>query len=427
MAERVIVIGAGVAGLTAARLLAEADLDVLVLEARDRIGGRVWTVDTADATWEMGAQWVHGPHGNPLADHLQRLGIPLRSDGAWGMGTAVWKEGTGWLDGPLATWVVAAPSDWSPAQAAVRASDDRFSSGVDWYLRSRRLSGPVAELVRFTLTEISASIFTGGPPDEVSLIGSATYRSGEGGNAYVPGGYRRLVDQLADGLDIATSEEVVEVEETDREVIVDSSNTTHKADRVVVAVPLGVLAAGGMTFHPPLPHLHAEALGRLAMGTVEKVLLRFPERFWPDHVRRVVLVRPDRRFPVWVDVSSQANSPTLCGFFNVDRSGLINVPASERIALAADALRRAFGPDMPQPTHSVTTEWRDDPYSGGSYSYIPTGANPSHMEILATPVSTRLVLAGEHTVAEYHGTVHGAFLSGRRAAARLLTEISSRS
>ncbi|GIU92466.1 MAG: amine oxidase [Acidimicrobiia bacterium] len=417
MAERVIVVGAGVAGLTAARLLSEAGMDVLVLEARDRVGGRVWTSRLADATVELGAQWIHGPHGNPLTDHISHVGLPLRSDGSWGMGTAVWWRG-GWADAALASW--ANPCDWSAEQALAHVSDDRFSTGVGWYLEDRALEGEVAAVVDFALSQVHAPLFVGGPPDRVSLTGSAAYRTGEGGNAYLPGGYRLLVEGLASGIEISMSEEVLSVEETDREVMVATSAATHRADRVVVAVPLPVLDR--IEFDPPLPARHAEALTRIAMGTVEKVVLVFADRFWPHHARRFLL--GGSPFPVWVDTTAQAGRPTLCGFFNVVTADLVTASLSDRIGRALDALGEAFG-RAPEPVAAVATEWLDDPYAGGSYSYLPVGSTPEEMEILGTPVSPRLVLAGEHTVVEYHGTVHGAYVSGRRAAGRLLAEISS--
>ena len=109
MRRDAVVIGAGVAGLSAARELSAAGRDVLVLEARDRIGGRTWTVDLAGAPADLGASWIHGPHENPLTAFLAEANIPWQPDGSWGLGLGVSLNGE-WVAQHEATAAAAALS-----------------------------------------------------------------------------------------------------------------------------------------------------------------------------------------------------------------------------------------------------------------------------------------------------------------------------
>ena len=115
---RVVVVGAGVSGLTAARDLTQAGADVTVLEARDRIGGRTWTADVAGAAIDLGGSWIHGPFGNPLADEARAAGLTWANDGLWGMGLTVFIEGRGWAPAHVAATLAASQADFDPAEAA---------------------------------------------------------------------------------------------------------------------------------------------------------------------------------------------------------------------------------------------------------------------------------------------------------------------
>jgi polyamine oxidase len=175
-------------------------------------------------------------------------------------------------------------------------------------------------------------------------------------------------------------------------------------------VPLGVLQAGSITFSPPLAEVD-KRVQRLAMGNLEKVVLRFGHRFWPTNVRRMAFVSEHRRFTDWVDASEHSGTPTLVAFHNptlVDYGDVDN-----RVDAAMAVLRTMFD-DVPEPVAAHATDWTNDSFALGSYSYIPIGGRPDDMRALGGRQSPHVVFAGEHTVAEYFGTVHGAYVSGRR-------------
>ena len=310
---RVIVVGAGVAGLTAADAARCAGAEVVVLEARDRIGGRTWTVPFGPGAVDLGGAWVHGPVGNPVAEALTAAGIEARNDGSYYSRMAVWADG--WVDAPDATALTAAAgADWDPAEAmAALSGSDRFVDGVEWFLADRELDGRARELARFGLLWLEGALVTAAPPDRISLAGVAAYSVGAGGNLVPIGGYRMLLERLSTGLDVRLDSPVTRVEHGGPGVVVHADGETFEGDRVVVTLPLGVLQDGSVAFDPPLGGGHALAVKRLAMGTEEKVAMRFPERFWPESVWQITDVADDRAFPVWFDFSRHVGSPTLVG------------------------------------------------------------------------------------------------------------------
>ena len=413
---RVIVVGAGVAGLTIADAVRCAGAEVVVLEARDRLGGRTWTVPLGSGVIDLGGAWVHGPVGNPLAEALVAAKVGARNDGAFYSRMAVWADG--WADAPEATALAAAAmADWDPSEAlAALSGSDSFVDGVEWFLADRELGGRVGELVRFALLWVQGAIDTAAPPDRISLAAAALYEEGAGGNLVPAGGYRSLVERLSAGLDVRLGTAVTGVEHGGDKVVVRTGGETFEGDRAVVTVPLGVLRAGALAFDPPLSAGHAAAVEYLAMGTLEKLVFRFPERFWPASVWQIAHAG-GKAFPWWHDFSRHVGSPTLVGCYNPTVApDLAELPAAQRVGPALQVLRTMFG-SVPDPDETIVTDWAGDPWAFGSYSYVPIGATVHDMYRLAEPVSDRLLLAGEATVPECYGTVHAAFGSGLRAAA----------
>ena len=417
---RVVVVGAGVSGLAAARDLTRAGAEVIVLEARDRIGGRTWTADVGGAPIDLGGSWIHGPTDNPLADEVRSAGLKWANDGLWGMGLTVFVEGEGWAPAHVAATLVASQADFDPAEAAAAlGSTANYHDAAEWYARDRRLAGAQADVVRFGIEWLEATLNIAGLPDRVSVAGTAGYVDHGGGNVMITGGYIRLVEHLAAGLDILLDEAVTAIDHDDAGCAVVTTNERYECDRVVVSLPLTMLQQRRVTFTPAIAE-HEAAADRLAMANLEKAVFRFDEHFWPASARRMTFVSDDHRFPTWIDTSHHAGSPTLIAFYNpLATPGLVDRSLDERAAMALDVLRTMI-PDAPDPVAVHMTDWTDDPLALGSYSYVPVGGSSEDMRQLARPGSASLFFAGEHTVPAHFGTVHGAFMSGRRAAAAVL-------
>lgn len=422
---RVIVVGSGIAGLTAADALRCAGVEVVVLEARDRIGGRTWTLNSGEARIDLGGAWVHGPVGNPLAEALAQAGIGTRNYGSFGSGLSVWADG--WVDAAAATTVAGTfTADWDPAQALSCAGSARFVDAVEWFIRDRELDGAAAKLARFALLSITGGLVAAGVPDRISLAGVAAYAEGAGGNLMPEGGFGAFAERLAAGLDIRLGSAATRVEHGTPEAIVHSATGTFEADAVVVTVPLGVLKAGTLELDPEPAGAQASAIERLAMGTLEKIVLQFEDRFWPSSTRQIVHLSSEDVFPFWCDLSPYAGAPTLVALYNPTlAAGASGRSSEQRIAAAIRTLQTMFG-SVPDPSATIATDWARDRWALGSYSYVPLGATAADMARLAVPISDRLTLAGEATVADSYGTVHAAFRSGLRAAGQTLGERPAR-
>ena len=419
MRRDAVVIGAGVAGLSAARELCAAGRDVLVLEARDRIGGRTWTVDLAGAPVELGASWIHGPRENPLTSFLAEADIPWQSDGSWGLGLGVSLDRE-WVAQHEATAAAAAVYDWSleESMSALGTEADEFSAAIEWYVSNRRLEGRTADVARGVLRRFVGSGATGNEPEGISLGSFTAYVEHGGGNGVVEGGYRTLVKCLAKGLDIRTDSAVTDIEYHEAGVTVRTADREIVADVAVLAVPLGVLKAGSIQLHPALPARQEAAIGRLALSSLEKVVMRFDAPVLPTGMKTLIPLGGDHPFIAFHDMSRHAGSCTLVGFLNPTLTNR-GRPADGWAETALELLRAHFA-DVPQPVATVCTDWAADSWARGSYSFIPVGASADDMDVLSSPFSPSLVIAGEHTSSRYDGTVHGAFVSGRRAAASVL-------
>jgi monoamine oxidase len=288
--ERVIVIGAGISGLAAVRALRLSGVAVAVVEARDRIGGRTHTIELGSTPVDLGASWVHDGQGSPLLPYYSELALDLRSHN---------------LNEALATARVLDRQDGTfPAAAAAEAflavlvalgpvvaeqltvADDEASVAeiVELALSNAPIDLVARPEVR-ALTHAVIGLLYGEATENLNfkqwvLAQSATVND----DKLLVGGYRRLYESLADGLDIELSAAVSEITDTGTGVIVRTNRGELEGSHAIVTVPLGVLKAGRIAFEPALPASKAGAIADLGFGAFEKVALRYEEAFWrtPD-------------------------------------------------------------------------------------------------------------------------------------------------
>ncbi len=428
---RVIVIGAGIAGLTAARLLHDTGFPVTVLEARNRIGGRIWTARQMGVQSELGASWIHRAEFNPLTPLCRHLGIPLLLPAE--RGTYVWVNGR---QLPLRDLLWQARRGLARAGIAltwhyVRATigwhfgatyDISVAGAVTPLLQNGPLPPLDRALVAWGLGMLE-SIF-GAPADQLT-IRCLDPRELRGHNALPLGGYHQLVQAIAQGLHIHLNTPVHAIALDPDRVTVHTATGPFTADVLVVAVPLGVLRDGDITFEPPLPSRYREAMDRIGYGrdaVLNKIWLRFPTRFWPEDCQRIVAL-PDGNpcsgcFVTWIDKQHVTGVPVLETFLSGykaaqwDREG-----ADEEIVEAGlRVLRNSFPHHVPDPVDFFITRWLSDPWTKGSFAYEGVGTRPTDWQVLQRPLQNRIYFAGEATDRENYGTVEGGLLSGERVA-----------
>lgn len=425
----VIVVGAGVSGLTAAKLLRDAGQRVIVLEARGRIGGRTHTERTDDWVTDMGASWIHGVDDGPAFDAVQALG----------MRTVEFTVGSFQVDSrPIAYFGPdGAPLD--DATAAAFAADVReFDEALSLTVAASASSTSYGEAVEHTLAS-----FTWDEDRGQRVREFMRHRSEEQYGAWIddldahgldddatngeevvfPDGFDHLATGLAEGLDIRLEHEVRRVRWSSGEgVRLDTDFGTFSAAQAVVTVPIGVLQSDTISFEPALPESIAQALGGFRMNAFEKVFLRFDRRFWQEGV--YALRRQGEAaawWHSWYDLTALHNEPTLLTFAAGPCAIETRNWSDEAIVESVLAsLREIYGDAVPTPTASRITRWQHDPHVRGSYAYMLPGSLTSDHDRLATPIGEVLHLAGEATWTDDPATVTAALCSGHRAAERVL-------
>ncbi len=408
--ERILVIGAGIAGLAAAsELRASGFENVVVLEARDRIGGRIWTANLGGTVpVDLGASWIHGVRGNPIAEIARRSGIETRP--------------TDWDNAVLHFHDRAAQTSdtpdldgfWTLAETRPRAS---LRSILDDYLETHALSAGQRRYLEHLLNTTVEHEY-GADLADLSLE-SVDGGSEYGGNDVLfPGGYGQIVEALSDGLEVRLRQAVTGIDHTGAQIVATTaSGARFEADRVVVTLPLGVLKNGLVSFSPPLPPAKRQAIADLKMGVLNKTCLLFEDVFWEPEVEAIGYVGADKR--QWAETLSlhpYTGQPILM-MFNAAAYGteIESLADREIVAEATRALANMYGA-VPQPTDALVTRWASDPWTHGSYSYVPVGSSFERYAALAEPIGDRVFFAGEATDPDHPATVHGAFLSGVRAA-----------
>jgi hypothetical protein len=222
--------------------------DTVVVEARDRIGGRTHTVDLGGGAADLGAAFIHDPANNPLTAFLDSHRIDWRSNGMWGNGLRVFADGD-WLPPELTSTLVAAMYTFDDAAAseAPLGQSDRLSDGIAWYAASQEFGGRRTAVVKQFLGRIVGSGIDGDDPSESSLAGGAVYAGDDsGGNGIVVGGYRALVEELGEGLSVRLSTPIEVVDHDTDHVTLKSRQGSIDANWVIITVPLGVLKSGGL-------------------------------------------------------------------------------------------------------------------------------------------------------------------------------------
>ena len=415
---QVLVLGAGISGLAAARTLTDKGVSVIVLEARDRIGGRMWTDSSLGLPLDLGASWIHGVSGNPITELAKRFGIQ----------TAVTDYDNGIVydfDGRELSedeYVKIEDLFDSIYDEVAQMQDDTdndmpLQQAFEQVLSNMNLSSEELHRLQFYI-QGEFALESGADPDHLSLWEWDQDEEFSGDDVVFPQGYNQITDGLAKGLDIRLGVKVTSISYGADGVDVETPSGAFSGEKAVVTFPLGVLKQAAVKFDPPLPESKQSAIDRLDMGVLNKVYLKFPEVFWDEEFEEIAYMGEQvGEWCDWLNFVPYIGEPVLMAFHGGAKGyALEELSDDEIIAGAMKTLRVIYGDSIPEPEGFLITRWGKDPLAFGSYSHIPPFASGEDYDALFEPVDDVLYFAGEATSREYPATVHGAYLSGVAAA-----------
>lgn len=432
--ERVIVIGAGMAGLATANALFHAGVECVILEARDRIGGRLHTVDVGGVPTDMGGSWIHTPVGNPMRRFADQAGVPCRDGNALrhtiGYDRAERRRlAPDEFDATLAVMFDGFPAEFERLRAEL-GPHASAAEGIDRFIGEAGMGAAESRRARIALRSY-VSADASDLPERQSM--RWFWQEDEYGGDHlgdVPvGGYRRLVEAMGGGLTIRLETVVTTVEVTQSGVRVETADgSAELGSHVVCTLPLGVLKHGSVRFEPALPGERLDAIERLGFGRFEKIAASFDEPFWQAAGMPHLMSYPEDPDDLasWIlGQDATGAGPALVMLVHHANSDRVLRQAPEAAAgWMLDVVSEAIGQPCPTPTAVVTSSWGTDPHSLGSYSHITPEASPDDMDHLGRPHLGRLLFAGEATIPLRLGYADGAMQSGIREAKRLLRQPS---
>ena len=410
-----IVVGAGAAGLAAASAIARANRSVLVLEARERVGGRCWTrrMPGLDIPVELGAEFIHGEAASTHA-LLAEAGIAAVDST---------REQRHFERGRLRRMSAFAEAQRAARRAPALERDVSF----DRLLARTRASRRTKSFARMMVQGFDAA-----DPARVSAR-SIIEEWGEGGSlgASQPrpqGGYGALFDWLAQtvvaaGARLQLDSPVREVQWKRGVVLVRGTSFgrsfAFRGKHAIVTLPLGVLQSKAVRFSPSLEK--RDALRKLASGPVIRVAMRFQRPFWEARAPGTAFFHvPEAAFPTfWTPLPMRG--ALLTAWAGGPKAARLTGASRDRlVARAVQSVAAVFGKDVEEQLASaLVQDWQADPCSRGGYSYVLVGGMGAR-ERLAEPLDDTLFFAGEATDADEAGTVAGALRSGQRAAREVL-------
>lgn len=420
------IIGAGMAGLSCAGKLQEAGENVILLEARDRIGGRVQSLRNGLSTYDLGASWIHGIENNPLWDIVQKSGITTT---VFNYDESNFYHKNGQIFSSIEKQEFERyieEINYLLSQTEINAALE----AVHEIIGSLTYSGTI--FLEQDLKELLLNFFERLANDpfatDLSQL-SAHYQQYEGyfeGDEVIfPDGYSQVIEHISGNLEIKTGVEIRKIILKNNHLeLVDQHNVTYLGSRVIVAVPLGVLK-NKMEFVPALPAEYIHAIQKIGFGSFNKVFLEFAEPL-PFRAKSSLDSISDfywfngHWFNV-LDLSEIYQKPIYLMLFGGKQSAFIDHATDNEVwDLIFSSLNANFTKIPMQPKNLIITRWGIDPYSYGSFSFPALEHQENLVEILNQAIENRLFFIGEHCSAKYAGTVHGAYLNGCETSQKII-------
>ena len=406
----VIIVGAGISGLAAANHLVEDGKDVLVLEARDRIGGRIWSYSWHGVTIEEGANWIHTADGNPLTKFAEQYSLttyatPLNSMVAYLNGKQIANDVYDNLVNKFWSYIIAKKH---------KGQDESLVETVNRFMEEESFTSDEKDILKFLAnSEISNEYGV-----ELDKLSRDYFDIGEDygdGELVLPNGLQQIINILKSDLKIQLNHIVTKIDyNKENRIVVHARNKKFFSKKVLVTVPLGVLKSGDIEFSPELPESKQNAISDLGMGLLQKHWLLFDKVFWDENVIWILPVNEKN----WECMNyTFSGKPILLCFSMGEFARMQEALPDSMITLdIMRILKDTYGQNISDPLDVHYTKWASDKFSYGAYSYTAVGNTPETYFEISSPINELIYFAGEHTHESYPATIHGAYLSGIRAA-----------
>ncbi|CDW74745.1 amine oxidase [Stylonychia lemnae] len=424
----IVVIGAGISGIAAAKQLKEAGCNPTVLEARNRIGGRIWTSTVGTNTIDMGASWIHGigkgAEGlkkwnnkfNPIYQIAKDNNIAT---------VATWQdedsaeEAFFWWQGGKTTYDISSFTD----NFEEYLKNHQSSASQQTTLEQLFTNFPMTDnQVNRNMKNFSFSYLYGSDyaadPDQLSAkyVGTESYF--KGAEHIFPSGYVQIPESISTGINIVYQKKVVGIDYSGNKVsITTQSGDTYECDKVIVTVPLGVLKNNVITFTPPLPSDKQSSINGLGAGLMDKLALEFSSVFWDEDMDWLNYISDgDLKWTQTLNIYKYTQKPILL-MFNIGKDAQSFAQMTDQQVLdSAMATLRTMYPNAPDYVNYKRSNWGQDEFAYQSYTFIKAGSTDEDPANIASDIDKKVYFAGEHTNFDFIGTVHGAYISGLDAA-----------
>ncbi|PKA58212.1 Polyamine oxidase [Apostasia shenzhenica] len=435
----VIVIGAGFSGISAAKTLSDAGItNLLILEATNRIGGRICKVPFAGINVEKGANWVEGVNGdqvNPIWTLANQLGLRKFYSNYDNLSSNTYKEEGGIYQHVTVQQIIDTADKVEAAGEKYSESLPVSGRGDISILAAQRLQNHVpSAALEMVIDYYKFDYEFAEPPRVTSLQNTVPLPTfaNFGEDVYFVAdqrGYEIVVHNTAHQFLKTTKDGVIvdprlQLNKVVRRIqhyesgvtVTTEDGSVYKADYVVVSVSLGVLQSNLIQFMPTLPHWKLLAIYEFDMAVYTKIFLKFPYSFWPaGNGTQFFLYASDRRgyYPVWqhFEVEYPGAHVLLVTVTDEESRRIEQQPDSLTKSEAMEVLRAMFGKNIPEASDILVPRWWSDRFYRGTFSNWPIGVNRYEYDQIRAPVG-RIYFTGEHTSEHYNGYVHGAYLAG---------------
>src|SRR6478672_6515988 len=406
----VAIIGAGAAGLGAANALKNSGLSTIVLEARDRVGGRAYTIRAApDVVFDVGCGWLHSADKNSFVAIAEQLNFEVDK------ALPPWRErayGKAFPQDLRDEYMRALDAFYERAYEAAQKGED---APADRHLEPGNRWNPMIDAI--------STYVNGTELDRVSILDMDAYED-TNINWRVRRGYGALVAAYGASCPLAFDCNVALIDRSEKRVRIETSRGTLTADKVIVTVPTNLIGDEAIRFHPPLP-AKVDAARGLPLGLADKVTLALDE---PEALPKEANLRAaTMRTAMGTYHIRPFGQPCIEGFFggrfaqsleDAGEGALAAESINEIVSILGNDFRRKLKP-------LAESRWAHDPFARGSYSHALPG-HAGDRAVLAAPVDGRLFFAGEATSPNFFTTAHGARDSGERAAEEVLASLAKR-